>query len=201
MCQIGLHCLSLAFLFGVELNSTRCSAQPAIDAQVVLQICEALSEQSPEKMPRIVLPTAGVSFVEIYGRLANLLEGCLSATETKRNSDGVTFLVQNTRYESNWYFSTDEKSIRSINIDTYRPVTVADDGIWQSPYGVPVSAAGPGAVVPIGPPKTINLPKANASPSEPNTVEFFYATNRVESSDAVILEEKHSGRGEWQLCL
>jgi esterase/lipase superfamily enzyme len=155
----------------------------------VLQICEALSEQSPEKMPRIVLPTAGVSFVEIYGRLANLLEGCLSATETKRNSDGVTFLVQNTRYESNWYFSTDEKSIRSINIDTYRPVTVADDGIWQSPYGVPVSAAGPGAVVPIGPPKTINLPKANASPSEPNTVEFFYATNRVESSDAVILEE------------
>src|SRR5262249_46464681 len=139
------------WFFAFAMSFGNCVAQPAINAQVVLQICQAFSKKSPEQMPAIVLPEAGKAFVEIYGRFSELLEGCLSAIETSRNSNGMTFFLENTRFDSYWHFSTDETLITKINIDRYRPVTLADDANWQSPFAVQAQAT-PLAAAALGPP-------------------------------------------------
>ncbi|WP_342738119.1 alpha/beta hydrolase [Bradyrhizobium sp. B117] len=204
MRRIWSEFLSFAFFISVGMPSGSCVAQPVIDAEVVLQTCQAFSKKSAENMPAIILPEAGKSFIEIYGRLSGLLEGCLSATETSRNSGGVTFLVQNTRYESVWYFSTDEGSIRRINIERYKPVTLADDELWQSPFAIAAASqaalgiagllAGTAETDSTAPITKGGPPKAIAPPSEPYTVEFFYATDRKESSDAIEFEGRTSAQ-------
>jgi esterase/lipase superfamily enzyme len=178
MPRIWLRLFFIPFLIGC--GSHNCIAQPAIDAQIVLQICQAFSRKSPEQMPAIVTPEAGKGFVETYGRFSELLEGCLSAVESRRYSGGVTFFLQNTRFDSYWHFSTDETSIRRISIGSYRPVTLADDGEWQSPFAVqaPAVAVAAAALGAEPKPKIKDAPKAKAPPPDPNVVEFFYATNR-----------------------
>jgi hypothetical protein len=169
--------LTLAFLFGFGLSSGTCIAQPAIDAATVLQICKAFLKPAHEQMPAIVSPEASKKFFEKYSLFPPLeekLDGCLSASETKRDSDAATFLIQNTRYESYWVFDTDEKSIKGISIEQFRPVTLAEDEEWEGPFGPVVSNMFPEndfsdfSVVPAGP------------TTDPNIVEFFYATNRKE---------------------
>src|SRR6266567_5806528 len=123
--------ISLAFSIAFGLSSATCAALPAIDTQVVLQVCQAFSKKAPELMPAAVLPEAAERFVKAYGRFSDLLEGCLSATEIRRESNGAGFLLQNIRYVSYWYFYADEGSIKRIDINRYRPVTLADDERWQ----------------------------------------------------------------------
>ena len=111
MPRIWSSFISLTFLIGVELNSGTCIALPAIDSQVVLQICQAFSKKAPEQMPAVVLPEAAERFVNHYGRFSDLLEGCLSASAISREANGASFLVQNTRYVSYWYFYIDVSAI------------------------------------------------------------------------------------------
>jgi hypothetical protein len=198
MRRIWSNFISLAFLVVVGLNSGTCVALQAIDTQVVLQVCQAFSKKAPELMPAVVLPEAAERFVETYGRFSDLLEGCLSATEIKRESNGAEFLIQNTRYVSYWYFSADAGSIRRIDIARYRAVTLADDESWQyiqEPRLDAAVKAGAAATKPARPParprphpKINDAPKPSAAPPEPNIVEFFYATNRKESAGPVALE-------------
>jgi esterase/lipase superfamily enzyme len=151
---------TLALSFGI------CWAEPTIDANVVLQVCRAFSKTEPRQMPKIVLPEAGKAFVEIYERYSKMLKGCLSATESKRDSDGITFLVQNTRYESEWRLSTENGSIKKISITKYRAVTLEDDADWQEPFST------------WSPTTTLAAKDDIWPPPEPNIVDFFYATNR-----------------------
>ena len=160
MPRIWSSFISLTFLIGVELNSGTCIALPAIDSQVVLQICQAFSKKAPEQMPAVVLPEAAERFVNHYGRFSDLLEGCLSASAISREANGAGFLVQNTRYVSYWYFYADEGSIRRIIISRYKPVTLANDERWQ---WIEPSAEAPTANAP-----TANAPAApGAGPQAP----------------------------------
>jgi esterase/lipase superfamily enzyme len=195
MRRIWLKFISLGFFIGFGLNSGSCIAQPAIDAQVALQICQAFLKKSPDLMPSVVLPEAGKSFVERYGKLSETLEGCLSATEgtlieqdRSRASYTVTFLVQHKRYESYWYFHTKERSITWMSISRYRPVTLADDESWEYPF--PPAADGSRhrrGNHPAQPAPATPVPSSfEAAPT--NVVEFFYATNRKESPEPAAWE-------------
>ncbi|TYO62189.1 alpha/beta fold hydrolase [Bradyrhizobium hipponense] len=166
---------------GLGQSSGICRAEPIIDAQVVLQICQAFSNKSLEKMPAIVLPEAAKQFLETYGRLSEKFDGCLSAIETKSwRQAGTIFLLQHTRYESYWRFSADETSIKEISIRHYRPVTLAGDAEWEEPFRdrPPSTSAG----------KTTHI-YIDSPPDNPNIIEFFYATNRRESDQPVSLED------------
>ena len=210
MPRIWSSFISLTFLIGVELNSGTCIALPAIDSQVVLQICQAFSKKAPEQMPAVVLPEAAERFVNHYGRFSDLLEGCLSASAISREANGAGFLVQNTRYVSYWYFYADEGSIRRIIISRYKPVTLANDERWQwiepsaEAPSEPKIAAPTARLPPATRPRPVppatrpppgsqidTAPTPSAKPPAPNTVEFFYATNRKEITEPVASLEPH----------
>lgn len=108
-------------------------AQPIVAERDVLQICEAFSRKAPERMPAIVQPEAAKNFVGRYARFSDRLRGCLSASEREREPNSVTFLIQNTQYESYWKFLTDSNSVQWISIERFRPVTLADDEPWRAP--------------------------------------------------------------------
>jgi hypothetical protein len=61
------------------------------------------------------------------------LHGCLSAKLAGSVATGLSFVVKHTQYEASWYLSTDDKSINEIAIGLFRPVTLADDGLWEIP--------------------------------------------------------------------
>ena len=168
------------FLLVFAMNCGSCLAQPAIDKQVVLQICEAFSKRAPEQMPAIVLPVAGKKFIETYSSYSEQLDGCLSAAERKlsRGQTGARFLLQHTRYESYWHLSVDDGSIKEISIEYYRPVTLANDEEWKEPFRIRPSISIPSAP----------LIDTDTPSNQPNIVEFFYATNRKESDLPVSLE-------------
>src|SRR5215831_5573592 len=174
------------WFFTVAVSFGNCIAQPAIDAQVALQICQAFSKKSPVQMPAIVLLDAAEDFLQKYGSFSGQLQGCLSATETKRDPNSVIFLIQNTRYESYWKLSTDNSSIKAISILRYRPVTLADDGLWIEPIRARQHSARTIDAGPVGIP--IDVGPDFGQTADPNIVEFFYATNRQESKVSAILE-------------
>lgn len=94
-------------------------AQPIVAERDVLQICEAFSRKAPERMPAIVQPEAAKNFVGRYARFSDRLRGCLSASEREREPNSVTFLIQNTQYESYWKFLTDSNSVQWISIERF----------------------------------------------------------------------------------
>lgn len=138
-------------------------------------------------MPAIVSPKAAKKLLGQYGPYFEELDACLSAAEIEHGPQSATFLIQNTRYESSWRFSTDNSSIQAIYIQ-FRPVTLAGDEEWQDPLGTPDDTASPPSVEmsrPIGRnPESVPssaTPPSRLPASDPNIVEFFYATNRKES--------------------
>ena len=152
-------------------------AQPAIDEKIILQICESLSDRS--QMPGIVADKARADFFTMFGRLSDQLKGCLSAKQTQRDPHGVRFLVQNTRYESAWHVSFDDKTINDIRVERYRAVTLADDSPWQvagplDASSVLVDAMSVDVLVGASPGAD------RAPPADLRIVEFYYATNRTE---------------------
>jgi hypothetical protein len=179
-------------------------AQPIIAERDVLQICEAFSRKAPEQMPAIVRPDAAKNFVGRYARFSDRLRGCLSASEREREPNSVTFLIQNTQYESYWRFLTDSNSVQRISIERFRPVTLADDEPWRAPFSATLAPIRPtiktggikvdpdirGGAIQKGDQKTASEAKntdkswenaAQDSRTDTRIVEFFYATNRKES--------------------
>jgi esterase/lipase superfamily enzyme len=202
MQQRQLLGFAVAFALALALGSGISIAQPTIDENTVLQICQAFSNKAPEQMPAIVSPEAGKKFIETYNSISGKLHGCLSAKQTVSDATGLTFLLQHTQYEANWHFSTDDKSINEIAIRLFRPVTLAGDGDWEIP---PQRTSG-SSVIDVGAlAETVQQLQlklaldqarlassfsevssvlkngAPAPPAPPNIVEFFYATNRKQS--------------------
>ncbi|MBV9565569.1 MAG: alpha/beta fold hydrolase [Bradyrhizobium sp.] len=132
---------SISFGIGTESSF----AQPAVDEKTVLQICQALSTKAPGLMPAIVPPEAARRLMTNYERFTDILSGCLSAAETEHTARRAGFLVQNTRYETRWYFVLDESSIGDIVVEAFRPITLADDGEWQTFPNTRVVTAAPTA--------------------------------------------------------
>ncbi|MFK4517077.1 esterase/lipase superfamily enzyme [Bradyrhizobium japonicum] len=165
-------------------------AQPIVAERDVLRICEAFSRKAPERMPAIVQPEAAKNFVGRYARFSDRLRGCLSASEREREPNSVTFLIQNTQYESYWKFLTDSNSVQRISIERFRPVTLADDEPWRAPFDVTAAPIRPtirpggtkidpdiqGGAIQKG-----NQSTAQDSRIDTRIVEFFYATNRKQS--------------------
>jgi hypothetical protein len=173
-------------------------AQPIIAERDVLQICEAFSRKAPEQMPAIVQPEAAKNFVGRYARFSDRLRGCLSASEREREPNSVTFLIQNTQYESYWRFLTDSNSVQRISIERFRPVTLADDEPWRAPFsvtfapvkptikagGIKIDSGTRGDTIQKGSRSTASETEAvteQGSKTDTHIVEFFYATNRKES--------------------
>jgi esterase/lipase superfamily enzyme len=176
-------CSALAFLFALVMGFGTGNARPVIDAEVALRICGAFSKKAPQRMPAIVSPKAAQKLLEQYGPYFEELDGCLSAAEIEHGAQTATFLIQNIRYESSWRFSTDNTSIQAIHIQ-FRPVTLAGDEEWQDPLHTPDTTVGHDAVdqsKPISQSDASSAtPPSSLPASDPNIVEFFYATNRKE---------------------
>lgn len=121
-----------ALFFGLASFAGACIAAPDIDEKTVLQVCEAFSAKDPARMPAIVQPEAAANLFATYARFSEQLQGCLSAVQTNRDGNAVTFRLQNTWYESDWKLgSVDGQSISGISIERFRPVTLAADEPWQ----------------------------------------------------------------------
>lgn len=158
-------------LFAVVMSSPgACIARPDLNPKIVVQICQALSEPATGKMPKIVSPTVSKQFLDTYAGVFEKVAGCLSAVEEKHVSNSSTFVVQHTRFEGRWKFSVDERLVTKISVVEVRPITLADDEKWRSPFAPDSSdltlASGRGGV--------------DENP-DPNIVEFLYATNRRDS--------------------
>lgn len=174
---------ALTLLVGVGLGTTRSIAEPVLNPNLVLQICQALLNKAPEELPAVVQRQAGEHFVEEYGQnyYPKPLDGCVSAIETGRASTGeATFLLQHIRYESYWEFSFDGVSIKHIKITRFRPVTLAGDEAWQESRRSLSSSRRRTAGE--------NRSEKESGQDDPRVVEFFYATNRKRSTDPVITE-------------
>ena len=123
-------CSSLAFW---GMLSTSCFAGPTIDQETVVQICQAFTKKTLNEMPAVVPAAVAQKVVDDYGALSVRLRNCLSAAESNRSSNSVRFLIQSTQYESYWNFAIGDSSIETIEIERYRPVTLAEDTPWKYP--------------------------------------------------------------------
>ncbi|BAL09078.1 hypothetical protein BJ6T_38040 [Bradyrhizobium japonicum USDA 6] len=138
-------------------------------------------------MPAIVQPEAAKNFIGRYARFSDRLRGCLSASERERGPNSVTFLIQNTQYESYWKFLTDSNSVQWISIERFRPVTLADDEPWRAPFDVTAAPVRP-TIKPGGTKIDPDIQGGAIQDSGIDTriVEFFYATNRKQSDTPPI---------------
>lgn len=118
-------------LFTWTMLTTACLAAPTIDDQTAVRICRAFIKTAITEMPAVVAPQAAQDLISAYPDLPKTLEGCLSAAESGRESRTVSFLIQNTRYMSEWQFRLSDTAIEHIKIERYRAVTLADDEPWQ----------------------------------------------------------------------
>ena len=205
-CAVPQHWLKYLAVWSIAFATSFGSsyAQPIVAERDVLQICEAFSRKAPERMPEIVQPEAAKNFVGRYARFSDRLRGCLSASEREREPNSVTFLIQNTQYESYWKFLTDPNSIQRISIERFRPITLADDEPWRAPFDVIVAPIKPtikpggtkidpdiqGGAIQKGNQSTASGANdtdkslenaAQDSKIDTRIVEFFYATNRKQS--------------------
>lgn len=151
----------------VTSSASTCMALPELDPKAVVQICQALSDPTPGKMPKIVSPDVSRQFLDTYSSVSGKLVGCLSAIEETREPKSSTFVVQHARFEARWNFSVDERFVTAISVTEVRPITLADDERWRSPFA----------------PDSSNLTLASGrggsdGSQDPNIVEFLYATNR-----------------------
>lgn len=148
-------------------------------------------------MPAIVQPEAAKNFVGRYARFSDRLRGCLSASEREREPNSVTFLIQNTQYESHWKFLTGSDSIQRISIERFRPVTLADDEPLRAPFDVEAAPIKPtikpggtkidpdiqgGAIQKTNQSTASEAKDTDNSRTDTRIVEFFYATNRKQST-------------------
>ena len=122
-----LVCLSLSVLV---MLATSGFAAPIIDEQTAVQICRAFTRKAVAEMPAVVAPSAAQDLISAYPDLADRLENCLSAAESGRDSGTVSFVIQNTRYMSDWQFRLTDDAVEHIRIRRYRAVTLADDEPW-----------------------------------------------------------------------
>ena len=196
-------------LFIWAMLTTSCLADPTIDDQAAVQICRAFTKTAIAEMPAVVAPQAAQDLISGYPDLPKTLEGCLSAAESGRESRTVSFLIQNTRYMSEWQFGWSDTAIDHIKIERYRAVTLADDEPWQVAVSKnpepavnvdrrPASASEPPARSRQhahyskkaskrvggsgGSRPTVDSAEVAPTPApDPNVVEFYYATNRKRS--------------------
>jgi esterase/lipase superfamily enzyme len=204
--------LACRSLFILAMFSTSCLADPTIDDQTAVQICRAFTRTAIADMPAVVTPQAAQELISAYPDLPNTLEGCLSATESGRDSRTVRFLIQHTRYMSEWQFLLSDTAIDHIRIERYRAVTLADDQPWRVAVSRipepaanvdrrPASASEPPAgsrehahhsrkaskrvgTSAASRPTVDSAEVAPAPAPDPNVVEFYYATNRKRSDAA-----------------
>jgi esterase/lipase superfamily enzyme len=165
--------VSLAILFSISVYQNA-FADVDIEPKIILQICQAFSKKAPDQMPSAVSSDAVSKFFETYGHYADQLEGCLSAKEFESSPTSVTYLLQNTRYESYWRFSLEGGSIQKIEIGRFRPITLSDDEKWVYLAFPPLPAT--------------ESAEAFSDTSNPNIAEFFYATNRKVSEESARIE-------------